>query len=114
MIRWLFRFLPSAYSSYRCRCRRGRATSFGTGSDRSPTTPRSSDSFGRESDRTCSARRLSVTGKDVAPSRGYPIVPFCVHRIFGHGPWAMCDSDEQRLDVFNGILLTAHVDAAFD
>jgi putative restriction endonuclease len=29
-------------------------------------------------------------------------------------PWAMCDSDEQRLDVFNGILLTAHVDAAFD
>jgi predicted restriction endonuclease len=29
-------------------------------------------------------------------------------------PWAMCDSDEQRLDVFNGILLAAHIDAAFD
>jgi putative restriction endonuclease len=29
-------------------------------------------------------------------------------------PWALCDSDEQRLDVFNGILLAAHVDAAFD
>jgi putative restriction endonuclease len=28
--------------------------------------------------------------------------------------WALCDSDEQRLDVFNGILLAAHVDAAFD
>jgi putative restriction endonuclease len=29
-------------------------------------------------------------------------------------PWAMCDGDDQRLDVYNGILLTAHVDAAFD
>jgi putative restriction endonuclease len=29
-------------------------------------------------------------------------------------PWAMCDNDEQRLDVYNGILLTAHVDVAFD
>jgi hypothetical protein len=29
-------------------------------------------------------------------------------------PWAICDSDEQRLDVFNGILLAAHIDAAFD
>jgi hypothetical protein len=29
-------------------------------------------------------------------------------------PWAVCESDEQRLDVFNGILLAAHLDAAFD
>jgi putative restriction endonuclease len=29
-------------------------------------------------------------------------------------PWAACESDEQRLDVFNGLLLAAHWDAAFD
>lgn len=29
-------------------------------------------------------------------------------------PWALCDSDEQRLDVFNGLLLAPHVDALFD
>ena len=29
-------------------------------------------------------------------------------------PWAQCVSDEERLDVFNGILLAAHLDAAFD
>lgn len=29
-------------------------------------------------------------------------------------PWAMCENDDQRLDVFNGILLAAHLDAAFD
>lgn len=29
-------------------------------------------------------------------------------------PWAKCDSDEERLDVFNGFLLAAHLDAAFD
>lgn len=29
-------------------------------------------------------------------------------------PWADCDSDEQRLDVFNGLMLAAHWDAAFD
>lgn len=29
-------------------------------------------------------------------------------------PWASCDSDEQRLDLFNGLLLAAHWDAAFD
>ena len=28
--------------------------------------------------------------------------------------WAECDSDEERLDVFNGLLLAAHLDAAFD
>lgn len=29
-------------------------------------------------------------------------------------PWAHCASDAERLDVFNGILLAAHLDAAFD
>ncbi len=29
-------------------------------------------------------------------------------------PWADCTTDEERLDVFNGFLLAAHLDAAFD
>lgn len=29
-------------------------------------------------------------------------------------PWAECESDAQRLDVFNGFLLTANLDALFD
>lgn len=29
-------------------------------------------------------------------------------------PWAACETDEQRLDVFNGLLLAPHVDALFD
>lgn len=29
-------------------------------------------------------------------------------------PWAECESDEERLDVFNGFLLCAHLDALFD
>lgn len=29
-------------------------------------------------------------------------------------PWAGCDSDEERLDVFNGLLLAPHLDALFD
>lgn len=29
-------------------------------------------------------------------------------------PWARCASDEERLDVFNGLLLAPHVDALFD
>ena len=29
-------------------------------------------------------------------------------------PWADCDTDAARLDVFNGLLLAAHLDAAFD
>jgi putative restriction endonuclease len=29
-------------------------------------------------------------------------------------PWAKCDSDNERLDVFNGLLLAPHVDALFD
>ncbi len=29
-------------------------------------------------------------------------------------PWADCENDEERLDVFNGFLVVAHVDALFD
>ncbi len=29
-------------------------------------------------------------------------------------PWSECDSDEERLNVFNGFLLCAHLDALFD
>ena len=29
-------------------------------------------------------------------------------------PWACCDSDAERLNVHNGLLLAAHLDAAFD
>lgn len=29
-------------------------------------------------------------------------------------PWAECDTDAERLDVYNGILLAPHLDAAFD
>ena len=29
-------------------------------------------------------------------------------------PWSDCDSDTERLDVFNGLLLASHLDAAFD
>lgn len=29
-------------------------------------------------------------------------------------PWAVCDSDDERLDVFNGLLLAPHLDALFD
>ncbi len=29
-------------------------------------------------------------------------------------PWAECEADAERLDVFNGLLLAPHLDAAFD
>ncbi len=29
-------------------------------------------------------------------------------------PWAKCDTDKERLDVFNGLLLSANLDALFD
>ena len=29
-------------------------------------------------------------------------------------PWAECESDVERLDLHNGLLLAAHLDAAFD
>lgn len=38
----------------------------------------------------------------------------CVLRASHIKPWARCDTDAERLDVFNGLLLAAHLDAAFD
>jgi hypothetical protein len=29
-------------------------------------------------------------------------------------PWSKCETDAERLDVFNGLLLAPHLDAAFD
>lgn len=29
-------------------------------------------------------------------------------------PWALCESDAERLDVFNGLLLSPNLDALFD
>ena len=29
-------------------------------------------------------------------------------------PWVDCDTDAERLDVYNGLLLATHLDAAFD
>src|ERR1700729_766822 len=29
-------------------------------------------------------------------------------------PWTKCEADAERLDVYNGLLLAAHLDAAFD
>lgn len=29
-------------------------------------------------------------------------------------PWSQCETDAERLDVYNGLLLAAHLDAAFD
>jgi putative restriction endonuclease len=29
-------------------------------------------------------------------------------------PWSKCETDDERLDVYNGLLLGAHIDAAFD
>jgi putative restriction endonuclease len=45
-----------------------------------------------------------VTGLDVPP----------LLRASHIRPWAQCESDEQRLDVFNGLLLAPHLDALFD
>lgn len=46
----------------------------------------------------------AVTGLALAP----------VLRASHAKPWALCDSDAERLDVFNGLLLAAHLDALFD
>lgn len=43
---------------------------------------------------------------------GLALVP--VLRASHAKPWAVCDSDAERLDVFNGLLLAAHLDALFD
>jgi hypothetical protein len=38
----------------------------------------------------------------------------CLLRASHIKPWAECATDAERLDVYNGLLLTAHLDAAFD
>lgn len=48
--------------------------------------------------------RCAVTGLDVAE----------LLRASHIKPWAACESDGERLDVFNGLLLAPHLDAAFD
>lgn len=48
--------------------------------------------------------RCAVTGLDVVP----------LLRASHIKPWAACTSDEERLDVFNGLLLAPHLDALFD
>lgn len=48
--------------------------------------------------------RCAVTGLDVVP----------LLRASHIKPWAVCTSDEERLDVFNGLLLAPHLDALFD
>ena len=48
--------------------------------------------------------RCAVTGLDVPD----------LLRASHIKPWADCDTDAERLDVFNGLLLAPHLDAAFD
>ena len=50
----------------------------------------------------------SVRPVDVHPD-GYP--PTSASHI---KPWAACATDAERRDVFNGLLLEPHLDAAFD
>lgn len=49
-------------------------------------------------------RSCAVTGLDVPE----------VLRASHAKPWALCESDDERLDVFNGFLLSANIDALFD
>ena len=48
--------------------------------------------------------RCAITGLDVAD----------LLRASHIKPWAVCDTDAERLDVFNGLLLAPHLDAVFD
>lgn len=48
--------------------------------------------------------RCAVTGMDVVP----------LLRASHIKPWADCETDAERLDVFNGLLLAPHLDALFD
>lgn len=48
--------------------------------------------------------RCAVTGLAVTP----------LLRASHIKPWADCESDEERLDAYNGLLLAPHLDAAFD
>lgn len=55
-----------------------------------------------------SAASCSITG--AAPAYGLPEVLRASHAK----PWAECATDAERLDVFNGFLLSANLDALFD
>lgn len=48
--------------------------------------------------------KCAVTGLDVVP----------LLRASHAKPWAKCDTDAERLDVYNGLLLAPHWDAVFD
>ena len=48
--------------------------------------------------------RCAVTGLDVPE----------LLRASHIKPWATCETDAERLDIFNGLLLAPHLDAAFD
>lgn len=46
-----------------------------------------------------------------------PVTGLCVPELLRAShikPWASCTTDAERLDVFNGLLLAPHLDAAFD
>ncbi len=46
-----------------------------------------------------------------------PVTGLCVPALLRAShikPWASCTTDAERLDVFNGLLLAPHLDAAFD
>jgi hypothetical protein len=76
--------------------------------------------------RSTEAERLVVqrVGQDVFREglldywdRRCAITGFCVERLLRAShikPWAACARDEERLDVFNGFLLSPGMDAAFD
>ena len=65
-----------------------------------------------ESVRTCSAADSSSTGTAAAAITGLDVPDLL--RASHVKPWADCATDAERLDVYNGLLLAPHVDAAFD
>lgn len=90
---------------------------------------RVADEFRRETDampRTTEAERLVLqrVGQDLfrASLMDYWQMRCCVTglampdllRASHIKPWALCESDDERLDVFNGLLLAPHLDALFD
>lgn len=90
---------------------------------------RVADEFRRETDampRTTEAERLVIqrVGQNLfrASLMDYWQVRCCVTglampdllRASHIKPWALCENDDERLDVFNGLLLAPHLDALFD